>query len=200
MRRRAGALESRMPRHRLTTAISFAALVIVPPAYGVAAEASWVPDALSANVGFGNDVDIYGAGARWNLSPPWSFLANHDLDLRLDLTAAYWRGMGRPTPYGHLWELGLTPILRKTWAGTGTWRYYLEAGIGPHALTATRINNSRLFGIAFQFGSVVGAGVAFGPRHEYEVGLYVKHVSNADLATANWGLTYPGIVVRIAIP
>lgn len=165
-----------------------------------AGEASWAPDALSANVGFGNDVDIYGVGVRWNLSPAWSFLAKHEIDLRLDFTTAYWRGMGRPTPYGHLWELGLTPILRRTWSSSGTLRYYLEAGIGPHVLTATRINNNRQLGIAFQLGTTIGAGVAFGPRHEYEVGLYLKHVSNAHIAHDNWGLTYPGVVVRVALP
>lgn len=170
------------------------------PAQAMAADGSWTPVAWSAKIGFGNDVDIYGAGARWNLTPRADFFAANQLELRLDLTAAYWRGMGRPTPYGHLWDFGLTPLVRRTWPARGGMQYYVEGGIGPHALTATRINNSRKFGIAFQFGTIVGAGIVFGPRHEYDVGLYFEHVSNAHLASDNWGLSYPGVVFRAALP
>ena len=79
-------------------------------------------------------------------------------------------------------------------------RLFVEGGLGFHLLSATRINNDRIFSTAFQFGEMVGVGTSFGSRNEYEVRLLVQHVSNGRIKLPNWGLTYPGITFSYALP
>ena len=122
------------------------------------------------------------------------------LGIRLDAGFAYWEGRGRPTPYGHLWDFNLTPVFRWTFAEPAAPRLFAEGGIGANLISTTRINNDRIFSTAFQFGEMAAGGVAFGPRNEYELRLYVQHVSNADIKRPNWGLTYPGMTFSVALP
>ena len=76
---------------------------------------------------------------------------------------------------------------------------YLEAGIGVHLLSHVRINNDRDLSTAFQFGENAGAGIAFGENHRFELGVYVQHESNASIKEPNPGLTYLGVVLRVAL-
>jgi len=160
------------------------------------------PEAVGAMVGYtrGADVAVLGAQVRWRLPSTSDWLARHHLDAHLDAQIAYWQGRGTPTPYGHLWDFSVQPVLRWTPASSIS-GWFVEGAIGVHLLSATRINNDRRFGTAFQFGETIGAGIAFGPHREYEIELYVQHVSNANIKRdANWGLTYPGILFRMALP
>ena len=50
---------------------------------------------------------------------------------------------------------------------------YPEASVGVNLLSSTRINDDREFSTAFQFGEFLGAGVAFGARRQYDLGLRV---------------------------
>ena len=45
----------------------------------------------------------------------------------------------------------------------------------------------------------IGAGFTFGPRDRYEAGIYVQHVSNADIKEPNYGLTYAGAILRMQL-
>lgn len=56
----------------------------------------------------------------------------------------------------------------------------MEVGTGPALLSGTEIDNRR-FSIAFQFGSHIGLGLRFGPKHRYEVSYRFMHYSNANL-------------------
>jgi lipid A 3-O-deacylase len=181
------------------TRCALATLALMLSLSGQAAN-SLMPDALAGTVGYGADVAIYGASADWNLSRRGILQFDHGLDVRLSAQIAYWRGKGQPTPYGSLWDVSLTPFLRWTPASSLPLRMYLEAGIGAHVLSEKRINNDRDFGMLFQFGEQVGAGVLFGEANRYELGVYVQHISNAQLKHPNWGITYPAIVFRAQLP
>jgi hypothetical protein len=88
------------------------------------------------------------------------------------------------------------------WAGpsVATAQLFVEAGIGVRLLSATRINEERRFGSAFQFGEIGGLGISFGEHRRYELGAYVQHVSNGSIKQPNSGLTYFGVVLRTALP
>jgi hypothetical protein len=88
------------------------------------------------------------------------------------------------------------------WAGPGVSgaQLFIEAGVGVRLLSATRINEDRGLGSAFQFGETGGLGISFGEHHRYEVGAYVQHVSNGSIKQPNNGLTYYGVVLRAALP
>jgi len=157
------------------------------------------PDAVGLTGGYSNSVAVYGVALSWNLPPPHFLLPDNGFAARIDAQLAYWHGQERPTPNPFLWDSSVTPMLRWTNRAKTAPRFFVEAGIGIHLLSATRINNDRLFGTAFQFGELAGVGFSFGPTGEYELGLYVEHVSNADIKKPNDGLTYPGIVLRAVL-
>ena len=160
------------------------------------------PDSVFGTVGYtsGAFVAIYGAGASWDLKERLPARDDTGFGFRIDGQVSYWLGKGQPTPYQHVWDFSVTPVARWTFSWFSTPRVYVEGGIGFHGLSATRINNDRMFGSAFQFGEMVGVGATFGPRNDYDVKLYFQHVSNGGLAKENWGLSYPGIAVRVALP
>jgi lipid A 3-O-deacylase len=149
---------------------------------------SYAPDHATASRGYGSEVAVFGVRERWDLPARWQRLAGHDIDLRLDAQLARWRGTGRPRAHGSLWDVGLTPVLRWTMPNSDAAHLFVEGGSGVHALSTTRINDDRQVGFAFQIGQIARAGVAFGARGEYEVEVFVHHVSNADIKpSANWG-------------
>jgi len=175
-------------------------VVICAPLDPARASGSFVPDGVEVTGGYGHDVTIYGVAVNWNPLCTCAGLKTLGLETRLVAQVAYWEGRQHPTANGSLWDTRLTPMLR--WAGpeATSVRGFIEAGIGAHLLSATRINNDRVLSTAFQFGETAGAGIAFGDRHRYELGAYVQHVSNARLKEPNNGLTYFGAVVRVALP
>ena len=122
-------------------------------------------------------------------------------DRRLDLDEmVILQPKGQPTEHGHVWDFSVTPIFRWTFEKPVVPRLFVEGGLGFHLLSATRINNDRIFSTAFQFGEMVGVGTAFGPRNAFEVRVFVQHVSNGRIKLPNWGLTYPGITLSYALP
>lgn len=166
------------------------------PAYG---GDLFAPDSVALTGGYSSNVAIYGAALNWKLSAFDAKLARHSLSSFLTAQVAYWHGAEGPTPYGLLWDTSLTPMLRWTGPAVQTGHFFAEGGIGVHLLSATRINNHRTFSTLFQFGSLGGAGFTFGPAEEYELGIYVEHISNANIKKPNDGITYPGLVLRVRL-
>ena len=61
---------------------------------------------------------------------------------------------------------------------------FAEAGIGPHLISDTRLGKRDLT-TAFQLGSVVGFGVGFGERGQYELSYRFQRISNGDIKKPN---------------
>jgi hypothetical protein len=179
--------------------LSVAAFILAASACAHAGE-SLAPDAVALTGGYGKSVAIYGLALHWDSLCACADLKLRGFDTRLVAQVAYWHGQQRPTAYESLWDTSLTPVLRWLSPDVAEARWFIEAGVGAHVLSATRINNDRVFSTAFQFGESAGAGVAFGDHHRYEVGVYVQHVSNARLKEPNNGLTFVGAAVRAAFP
>jgi lipid A 3-O-deacylase len=191
-RRSAAARPGNRARHWLFASTLVAAVL---PAAALASD--WlVPDGVALTGGYGKKVGVLGLAANWNFAQDErSFLG---AEPRLVAGVSYWRGRQEPNAHRSLWDFGLTPMLRWSAPGTASPRFFAEAGVGVHMLTATRINNDRIFSTAFQFGEQAGVGLSFGPEHRYELGAYVQHVSNARIKEPNDGLTYVGLLFRIA--
>jgi hypothetical protein len=147
--------------------------------------------AVQAEYGHGDSVDVFGFALdfrdlkAWPLSPRWG------VGLFLRGAVHYWKGQ---VDDSYLLDFGLTPVLRLQREAPGRDLVpYFEAGLGVHLLTETRINGHRELDTAFQFGEVLGVGVRFGARHEYDVGLRVQHVSNGSISEHNDGLTFVSV-------
>jgi hypothetical protein len=157
-----------------------------------------IPDGVALTAGYGKSVGVLGLAANWNFAHDERSLLLGLFEPRLVAGVSYWRGRQEPNANRSLWDFGLMPMLRWSAPGTASPRFFAEAGVGVHMLTATRINNDRVFSTAFQFGEQAGAGLAFGPEHRYELGAYIQHVSNARIKEPNNGLTYLGVLFRVA--
>ncbi len=66
---------------------------------------------------------------------------------------------------------------------------YVEGGAGIHLLSHTRIDE-RVFSTSFQFGELLGAGVNFGDREQYSIGVRIQHISNGRIKEPNDGITF----------
>jgi lipid A 3-O-deacylase len=172
-------------------------LIAALPRAALASDAL-APDGVAFTAGYGKSVDVLGLAVNWNFAHDESSLVMGLFEPRLVAGVSYWRGTQDPNAHRSLWDFGLTPMLRWSAPGTASPRFFVEAGVGVHMLTATRINNNRILSTAFQFGEQAGIGLAFGPEHRYDLGVYVQHVSNARIKEPNDGLTYVGLLLRVA--
>jgi hypothetical protein len=151
---------------------------------------------ISAELGMGNYVDVVGVGVgtsdwgRWSVGKDWS-LSVYGAGM-----IAYWRGDSDHSDHEGLVDLSAAPVLRLERSGTWAFEPYLEASIGLHLLSHTRINEKRQFSTAFQFGEFLGFGVTFGEAHRYDLSLRVQHVSNGGIRNPNDGLTYGALVFQ----
>jgi hypothetical protein len=177
-------------------ALSFAAGML---ASGAGTASSLAPDRAELFGGYGDNIAIYGAGVTWDSICTCAALKSVGIDLRLAAQVAYWRGHEHPASNSSLWDFGLTPVFHWDGPQLGAARLFLEAGIGAHLLSDTRINTERVFSTAFQFGEIGVVGLSFGERNRYEVGGLVQHVSNGAIKEPNNGLTYFGAVFRAAL-
>jgi len=151
---------------------------------------------ISAELGMGNYVDVVGVGVgtsdlgRWSVGEDW-FLSVYGVG-----KIAYWRGDSHHSGNDDLLDLSGAPVLRLERSGTWAFEPYLEASIGLHLLSHTRINEDRQFSTGFQFGEFLGFGVTFGEAHRYDLSLRVQHVSNGGIRNPNDGLTYGALVLQ----
>ena len=179
---------------------AFALALLLGAWPGVSPASSLAPDGIDFTGGYGDNVAIYAVGVHWDSICTCSALKTIGMDLRLAAQAAYWRGHEHPATNSSLWDFGLTPIFHWSGPEMGPARLFLEAGIGAHLLSETRINTERVFSTAFQFGEIGVVGLGFGEKHRYEIGALVQHVSNGAIKEPNNGLTYFGAVFRAPLP
>ena len=179
-----------MPGYSLLALASLATALLLP----VAARADPGIDRVMVDAGYGNKVTVLQAGIgtadwkRWGLANGWS------LSLYGKAGIALWRGNESQNQY--VIDLSAYPVFRLQGEMTPGAVPYLEAAIGVNLLSGTRINNDRVFSTAFQFGEFVGAGVLFGAKHEYDLGLRIQHVSNGDIKEPNDGLNYGAVTFQ----
>jgi lipid A 3-O-deacylase len=167
----------------------------------VAASAAAV-DRIVVDAGAGNHVAVVGVSIG---SPDWRRWAVSD-DWRLGLHGkagvALWEALDRDAQDRSIVAFSVYPVLRLERLAGSALLAYFEASLGINLLTHTQINDGRQLSTAFQFGEFAGAGVTFGDRQQYELGLRVQHVSNADIKKPNAGLSWGGVVFgyRFAAP
>ena len=155
-------------------AAGLAALSIALPAHAV--------DGMSLEAGNGNGVDVWRVGAQWNWQKKWFTGGAWHVGGYWDLQLGQWRGAS------HVTDIGLTPTFRlEQSSGYGP---YLEGAIGFHYLSGKNITAAKQFSTNFQFGDHVGAGVRFGDKGRYDLGLRLQHTSNGGIKHPNPGVNF----------
>ena len=110
-----------------------------------------------------------------------------ELGLRVEFGAAYWSadqyGAGRVD----LGDFSVTPVLRLSHPVSSTIDLYAEGGVGVHYFTRTVLSSDVELSTRFQFGDLVGFGIAFGARRQFDVAVRYLHVSNGGIRDPNGG-------------
>jgi lipid A 3-O-deacylase len=156
-------------------------------------------DRVAVETGVGNFVDVVGIGVdsaewkRWSVGQDWS-LSLYGLG-----RVSFWRGRADHSRDEHMVDIGAAPVLHLEESSAREFTPYLEASVGLNLLSQTRINESRQFSTAFQFGEFLGLGATFGEKRRYDVALRVEHVSNGGIKKPNDGLTYGALVFQYRI-
>lgn len=82
-------------------------------------------------------------------------------------------------------QIGFTPVLRYYPAAQN--QFFVEGGIGVHAITPVYRNGPRQFSTVLNFGSHIGGGLVFGAQAEHVLTLRLQHFSNASIKRPNPG-------------
>jgi len=155
--------------------------------------------ALGAVYGYGNKVNVYGVQAVWAPQRATELLARHDLDARVTGQIARWVTTVDASPNHSLIDGSLMGELRYSpWPG-GPVQPFVGAALGFHLLSNVRIEYRDL-ATAFNFGSQAAVGLTFGDHRRHEIAALLEHVSNGGIKQPNYGLTYTGVRLRIALP
>lgn len=142
---------------------------------------------LALSLGSGSDADIAQVSLTTNKGF-WShqFQSGWAVKAHLDLNIAQIDGKLAGANKGIV-VLGVTPTLRfepKSSPG------FIEFGIGAHYFDEKTINNGKSVGTHFEFGDLLGIGMKFGGKQQFEAGYRIIHYSNAGMSTNNPGLDF----------
>ena len=164
------------------------ALLALPVALVFAAGPARAVDAYTIELGQGdNTTDLARLHAKWNWEKRWFEHESWHLGGYWEATLGYWRGSGAGAR--NLWDVGITPVFRLQ-PNDPRGGLYVEGAIGAHLLSATRINDHRVFGSSFNFGDHVGFGYTFGTRGQYDLGYRFQHLSNGGIKSPNDGINF----------
>lgn len=100
-----------------------------------------------------------------------------------------WDGDAREGQRKYYAQIGVVPMFRYHFDdGSSPW--FVEGGIGASYMHKTYQVGDKRFGSRWNFSNHLGVGRVFGAQQEQELGLYVKHVSNAGFKEPNPGETF----------
>lgn len=100
-----------------------------------------------------------------------------------------WDGDAREGQRKYYAQIGVVPMFRYHFDdGSSPW--FMEGGIGASYMHKTFQVGDKRFSTRWNFSDHLGVGRVFGAQHEQELGLYVKHVSNAGFKEPNSGETF----------
>lgn len=163
-----------------------AAAAFLPTLYCVLADPCYATDGASFELGRGDGTDMWRIGILWNWKSKWLETGKWHVGGCWEAQYGQWSGSGKRT----INDLGLTPVFRLEQTSPSAISPYVEGAIGFHFISHTRLDDSRKFSTAFQFGDHVGAGARFGEHGRYDLSLRLQHLSNASLKKPNDGINF----------
>jgi len=168
------------------------AVVLVFSAAVFAAVPAQALGSVSFESGRGNDkTDMWRVGWQWESRKKWLARGNWYVGAYWDLQLGTWiTNQGKS-----IVDVGLTPVFRLQQATPSAWSPYMEAAIGFHNISDTRVNASRVTSTHFQYGDHLGAGVRFGGGR-YDTSVRLQHLSNGGLERPNPGINYVQLRVQ----
>ncbi len=95
---------------------------------------------------------------------------------------------------------GVMPVIRRYWSSNELQsRYFFEAGLGVNLFGGQRVNNATKAGTHFQFGEILGFGIALDNKGKVEVGYRIQHFSNGGITDENPGVDLHLLRVKVTL-
>lgn len=145
-------------------------------------------DRMALSAGPSTDANEVRVALDWDWNKRLYTEGNWHLTGYWELSAGYWLGDGEG---GHpVFGVGAVPVFRfaPNDPAYSNWRW--DVGVGVHVLSEDRPNNHRHLGTHVLFSDVLGVSRVFGAGGQYELGYRFWHLSNADLARENDGISF----------
>jgi hypothetical protein len=144
-------------------------------------------DAYALSAGHGDDTSLLRASMIWHWNQRWFQEGDWHL-------TGYWEAnagllSGHNSGGKNVLEAGFAPIFRFRPNASGATQPYWEAGIGPHLVSTTHLDDARDLGSSLLMAEQLGFGVTFGDKTRYDVGYRLQHLSNWGLKEPDDGLT-----------
>ncbi|SPB17395.1 Lipid A 3-O-deacylase-like protein [Caballeronia novacaledonica] len=141
------------------------------------------------------DIKKADLGVSWDPGLTWWEIGGFHFTLIGEGHVAYWHTTEDNAVHSNIWEFGITPVVRFVKSG-GYFRPFIEAGVGVRLLSHTRITEDFSVATAFQFADMVGVGMIFGDKQNYQVGYRFQHLSNGGIKEPNPGINFSQLYLQ----
>ncbi|HXF65972.1 MAG TPA: acyloxyacyl hydrolase [Burkholderiales bacterium] len=145
---------------------------------------------MAGSASKGDDANIWQVGLQWNWQKKWFTEGDWFVGGYWDATLGVLKGDSPAGGNNELANIGITPVFRLQQKSPSAVAPFFEAGLGLHFFSEKRIHAAKTFGSTYEFGSHVGIGVRFGPKHRFELGYRFRHFSNAGIKKPNPGINF----------
>jgi len=149
---------------------------------------AWALSGLSVEAGHGSRANITRVSSLWQLDQRWPGHAGWHVAAQIHAGLGALVGTG--TNSQTVAEAFITPTLRYRPNASSGQQPYLEAGVGAHVVSATRLDDQHSLGAQLLLSEHLGMGVVFGGRSQYDLGYRFQHLNNASLSTHHIRLLY----------
>jgi hypothetical protein len=145
-------------------------------------------DSFTLSGGPSSDADGIRVAAGWDWNKRWFSDGDWHLGGYWEANLGYWQG--REAGARNLWSLGVTPVFRLAANDRQHSRWFWDFGVGLQVQSDDHVNTERQLGSRVLFSDVLGVGRTFGDKDRHELGYRFWHLSNANLADENDGLSF----------
>ncbi|WP_321794270.1 acyloxyacyl hydrolase [Caballeronia sp. J97] len=141
------------------------------------------------------DIKKADIGVSWDPGLTWWEIGGFHFTLIGEGHVSFWHTTEDNAVHPNIWEIGITPVVRFV-KSAGYFRPFIEAGVGVRLLSHTRITEDFSVGSAFQFADMVGVGMIFGAKQNYQAGLRFQHLSNGGIKEPNPGINFSQLYLQ----
>lgn len=146
-------------------------------------------DRMTVEVGGGDDVYVFGAGAQWDWKEDLLEFLGFSLDTYFQFDYTRWQSTEDSTQEGANNSLGFTPVFKFTREISPSITTYFETSVGVCLISNTEINDKD-YGSNFQFRDTLGVGAFFGKNQQWGLSYKFQHISNNAIKLPNNGINF----------
>ncbi len=145
---------------------------------------AWALSGVAIEIGHADHTRILRASTLWNPDQRWLSGAGWNLTPHIYAGVGVWDGTAAHTAT----EVFVTPSVRFRPKATSGQQPYVEAGLGVHLISESRLDDQHDLGANLLLSEHLGMGIVFGDRSQYDLGYRFQHLDNAGRRATNPGL------------